>query len=423
MQNFVIMLLTCSVSMSALTLIYMACTPFLIKRYSEKWLYYAWLVVVIGLIIPFRPRWNVMPVFQIGSVAQTGDGALIPTAQMMGGNVYFVAPNVFWLQIAATVWLAGVIAFLSYHAVRHYLFVKMTKRWSVSVTDEQTLDLMQTLKKEMDITKRIDLNVCSSAGSPMLIGLVKPRIFIPTAEMAHDELRYILKHELVHYKRKDILYKYLVLAATAANWFNPVVYLAAKEIANLCEMSCDAEVVKNEDADTRQFYSETIIGVVKYKSKLKTALSTNYYGGKNGMRKRISTIMSMNNKKAGVVVACMALVVTLGTGFVFAAPAPVNVINSGSVLTSGQPPFVENDGTLVPLRTVTEELGADVGWDSSTQTVTAVKGGITITLKIGSNSLTRNGEQKTLDVPAQIVDGRVLVPIRAIAENLGIEVD
>ena len=423
MQNFVITLLTCSVSMSALTLIYMACTPFLIKRYSEKWLYYAWLVVVIGLIIPFRPRWNVMPVFQIGSVAQTGDGALIPTAQMMGGNVYFVAPNVFWLQIAATVWLAGVIAFLSYHVVRHYLFVKMTKRWSVSVTDEQTLDLMQTLKKEMDITKRIDLNVCSSAGSPMLIGLVKPRIFIPTAEMAHDELRYILKHELVHYKRKDILYKYLVLAATAANWFNPVVYLAAKEIANLCEMSCDAEVVKNEDADTRQFYSETIIGVVKYKSKLKTALSTNYYGGKNGMRKRISTIMSMNNKKAGVVVACIALVITLGTGFVFAAPAPVNVINSGSVLTSGQPLFVENDGTLVPLRTVTEELGADVGWDSSTQTVTAVKGDITITLKIGSNSLTRNGEQKTLDVPAQIVDGRVLVPIRAIAENLGIEVD
>jgi beta-lactamase regulating signal transducer with metallopeptidase domain len=114
----------------------MACTPFLIKRYSEKWLYYAWLVVVIGFIIPFRPQWNVMPVFQIGSAAQTGDSALIPAAQMMGGNEYFVAPNISWLQIAAIVWLAGVIAFLLYHAVRYYLFVKMTKRWSESVTDK-----------------------------------------------------------------------------------------------------------------------------------------------------------------------------------------------------------------------------------------------------------------------------------------------
>jgi beta-lactamase regulating signal transducer with metallopeptidase domain len=385
----------------------MACTPFLMKRYAEKWLYYAWLVVVIGLIIPFRPRWNITPVFQIGNAAQIENGAIIPPMQMMGENIYFSAPAISWFHIAAIVWFAGIITFLAYHAARHYRFVKMTKRWSVRVTDEQTLDLLQSLKKEMGITKRIDLNICASAGSPMLIGLFKPRIFIPTAKMAHDELRHILKHELVHYKRKDILYKYLVLAATAANWFNPVVYLATKEIANLCEMSCDVEVVKNADADTRQFYCEAIIGVVRYQSKLKTALSTNYYGGKKGMKQRISSIMSTSNKNAGVVVACMALVITLGTGFVFAAPPTVN----------------ENVGTLVPLRTITEELGADVRWDPSTQTVTAEKDGITLTLEIGSDSLTRNGEQIALDEPAQIVDETILVPIRAIAENLGIVVD
>ena len=51
MQNFIITLLTCSVTMSALALLYMAITPLLAKRYSEKSRYYAWLIIVVGLIV------------------------------------------------------------------------------------------------------------------------------------------------------------------------------------------------------------------------------------------------------------------------------------------------------------------------------------------------------------------------------------
>jgi beta-lactamase regulating signal transducer with metallopeptidase domain len=98
--------------------------------------------------------------------------------------------------------------------------------------------------------------------------------------LAHDELRFIIKHELVHYKRKDLLYKYLVLAATAIHWFNPVVHLISKAIDVLCEISCDAEVIRNTSADTRKKYSEAIIGVAMYQIKQKTALSTNFNGGK-----------------------------------------------------------------------------------------------------------------------------------------------
>jgi len=150
----------------------------------------------------------------------------------------------------------------------------------------------------------------------------------------------------------------------------------------------------------------------------------------------------MDMKKAGIAIVCMALVITLGTGVVFAAnananattsnnelsileivPVPISVINNGSALTFDQPPIVENGRTLVPLRAIFEELGADIEWDQSTQTVTAVRGDIKITIQIGSNILTRNGEQITLDVPPQIVGGRSLVPLRAIAESFGVEVD
>jgi len=129
----------------------------------------------------------------------------------------------------------------------------------------------------------------------------------------------------------------------------------------------------------------------------------------------------MDMKKTGVVIVCMALAITLGSGVVFAAP--VNVSVNGSELTFDQPAIVENGRTLVPLRAIFEELGAPVEWDQSTQIVTATKGDITVTIQIGSNILTRNGEQITLDVPPQIVGGRALVPLRAIAESFGVEVD
>jgi len=128
-------------------------------------------------------------------------------------------------------------------------------------------------------------------------------------------------------------------------------------------------------------------------------------------------------KKASVALACMVLVITLGSGVVFAQQLPIIVNVNGSELTFDQPAIIVGDRALVPLRAIFEELGANVEWDNSTQIVTAIKGDITITIQIGNDILTRNGEQITLDVPPQIVGGRALVPLRAIAESFGAEVD
>jgi hypothetical protein len=154
-----------------------------------------------------------------------------------------------------------------------------------------------------------------------MFGFINTPILLPTVELAEDELRFIFKHELVHYKRKDLWYKMLVLTATAIHWFNPFVYLIAKAINVQCELSCDAEIVRNTDADTRLQYSETIIGIIKYRSNLKTALSTNFYGGKKGMKNRVSSIMDTSKKKAGIAIICAVLLITFTTGFVFAVNA------------------------------------------------------------------------------------------------------
>jgi len=313
-------------------------TPFLAKRYSRKGLYYAWLIIVVGLIIPFRPQWgnaviNVemptsipLPVVHMSSEAPgyASLPATLPvfTTPYLNNNVISsTAPNISWWQIGFMVWLAGLIIFIAYHSVKYYFFTKTARRWSKNITDERVLFLLQNLKSEMGITRKIPVYLCACVGSPMMIGLFKPRILIPSGEFAQDELRFILKHELVHYRRKDLLYKYLVMAATALHWFNPVVYMMARAINVQCETSCDAEVLRSADINTRQSYGEIMIGVAQYRSKLKTVLATNFYGGKNSMRSRILSIMDTRKKSRGIFIICVMLVLVMVIGTVFAVQA------------------------------------------------------------------------------------------------------
>ena len=325
MQNFIITLLICSITMSALALLYMAATPLLAKRYSVSGRYYAWLIFVIGLIIPFRPRLGnpivrvdlpgntALPVLRLGNAAPV----MVPSNDALPSAV----PNIQWWQIVAGVWLAGMFLFLAYHLVKHYRFLKLAARWGEDIADKQTLALLENLKAQMGISRKIGLQSCGSVGSPMLIGFIHPKIILPNKDFALDELRFILKHELVHFKRKDLWYKSLVLIAAAIHWFNPLIYLIVKAIDIQCELSCDAEVVRNMGADIRLSYSETIIGVVRYKSSIATAFSTNFYGGKKGMKSRIFSIMDKGKKKTGLVILCVALMLTVGTGAAFAANA------------------------------------------------------------------------------------------------------
>ena len=100
----------------------------------------------------------------------------------------------------------------------------------------------------------------------------------------------------------------------------------------------------------------------------------------------------------------------------------IQVILNNSKLNFDQPPIIINDRTLVPLRAIFEALGATVDWDGNIQTVTSKKGNTTVTIAIGDNKLYVNNNVTVLDVPAQIVNDRTLVPVRAISEAFGCNV-
>nr|WP_269438207.1 copper amine oxidase N-terminal domain-containing protein [Phosphitispora fastidiosa] len=82
-------------------------------------------------------------------------------------------------------------------------------------------------------------------------------------------------------------------------------------------------------------------------------------------------------------------------------------------------PIVKDGRTLVPMRAIFNKLGATVNWEEATQTVTAHTYYADVTLQIGSKTAQVNGRDVTLDIAPQIVDGSTLVPLRFISESLG----
>lgn len=118
--------------------------------------------------------------------------------------------------------------------------------------------------------------------------------------------------------------------------------------------------------------------------------------------------------------AVCALLLLLSAPALAAAATPVLV--DGRALDFDAPPRVIDGRTLVPMRAIFEALGAEVLWDSATRTVTGIRGATTVTLSIGSTQALLSGQPATLDVPAQIFAGRTFVPLRFVGEALGADV-
>ena len=101
----------------------------------------------------------------------------------------------------------------------------------------------------------------------------------------------------------------------------------------------------------------------------------------------------------------------------------VNVKINGKIINFDQDPVIHEGRTLVPLRAIFEELGAEVDWNGETQTVTAYKDGITVSMRIGTTNMAVNNSVIVLDVAAMLINGRTLVPARAVSEAFKCKVD
>ncbi|MZQ75500.1 MAG: hypothetical protein GT589_04995 [Peptoclostridium sp.] len=100
-----------------------------------------------------------------------------------------------------------------------------------------------------------------------------------------------------------------------------------------------------------------------------------------------------------------------------------NVISKVGKFKFDVPPVIKEGRTLIPVRAILEGFGANVEWDAATKTVTITKDGTTIVLMLEEKTATVNGQSISLDIPVEIMNNRTVVPLRFIAESMGLTVE
>ena len=208
-------------------------------------------------------------------------------------------------------YLAGAAAFLLCQGVSYVRFRRTVRRWRSGVTRGDYRALLQDTARSLNVTAP-EMFVCEAISTPAVTGVLHPRLLLPHERYDVQELRYILRHELCHLKRRDMLLKLVLLAANAMHWFNPVVYLMLRQADEDIELACDSAATDGLDRAERAAYSRTLLAAVQ--SHVRALPATTCFGGTvERLKRRITNVLGAQKKRGlGVVALVLALTLTAG---------------------------------------------------------------------------------------------------------------
>jgi beta-lactamase regulating signal transducer with metallopeptidase domain len=360
MNSALITLLSLSAFGSVLALILVLLKPLMKNRVSKTFFYYLWLIVLVRLCLPFGVSlpapsgWyggaSAVDVQTVGaeltdSMAGGGIGESVPSSysappvnvtaaaatvsaepsggaagsslapgrdaslrkaldalQTLGG--WLTNPNI-WL----TVWAAGALLSLAWHLSGYIRFAVIIKRTAIN-PDEDDLAVFHEYRE----SGRVRLIVSEFVKTPMLLGILRPAVVLPPVPYVQigmaESLRDILKHELTHYHRCDLFYKWFAVLVTSLHWFNPLMLFVRREIDRACELACDETVIGSLTPAQKQHYGETLMSLAVRQTYPLGILATTMCEDKTQLKERLVSIMKHKAKTRTAVL--LSLVLLLG---------------------------------------------------------------------------------------------------------------
>ena len=297
--------------------------PLFDKRYAAKLRYFIWLIIAIRLIFPYdiafyhRPAPPVQITFPdavlysrpVNNDTDTvilpeGDDkqaeTLPPSADDKPVQVLPEAETparLTVLEAVSLIWICGTLSVFLYLIGRY--FIVSAKYRNSSAGDYTLQKATDSLCREMNIKNSLPVYRCSRVSSPVIMGIFRPRIYIPCIDTKPDILDMILRHELMHYRRKDILYKFILMLSCCIFWFNPFVWMMNRQAQKDIEISCDDAVIKGKDRGFKKLYSDSIMSMLKANTVYRPVFSTGFANDKQTIAARFRNIYSSRIKRSG----------------------------------------------------------------------------------------------------------------------------
>lgn len=254
MSGIFLKLLNLSISASWLVLVVLALR--LVLKRAPKWVnVLLWGMVALRLMLPFSiesalsliPSAETVspevvrfdPAPTITSGVTIIDNAVNPSLSesFAAAPLASVNPLYVWTYLAGWVWLIGLAAMLLYALVS---YLRLRRRVSASIPLWE------------------NIYVCDEVPSPFILGIVRPRIYLPSA-LDEAQRGSVLSHERAHLARRDHWWKPLGFALLAVYWFNPLLWLAYTLLCRDIELACDERVLRGMDAGQVKAYSSALL--------------------------------------------------------------------------------------------------------------------------------------------------------------------
>ncbi len=408
MNNTILTILSLSASGSVLALILLALRPLLKNKVSKTFQYYIWLLVLLRLALPLSfdgsimsqiiPQTGMTPV-PVVSTPDDGNGItqgdntpqgnepntppeVAPSGMAPNGNA---APNPnlpaaseptrfniwqFALDHLTAIWLLGAALYLGWFVTAYLRFSRKLRKTSIR-PHPQDMEVYAKLRSHT----RVRLVCNPYINTPMLIGFLSPCIVIPQLAYAENgmksDLRHILRHELTHYRRRDLLYKWFVVLVSALHWFNPLMVLVRREVSRTCELSCDEAVIRSLDAAERQDYGETLLAIASSKRLPTGVVTTTMCEGKRELKERLESIMTYKSKSVFMVAVSLILALLLAGCSVALGAASVTQMPDEASLsptatdTSGVSTSPDVEASPSPAATDTPDVSTIPGVEAS----------------------------------------------------------
>ena len=298
-----------NLSISASWLVLAVLVLRLVSKRSPKWMnVLLWGIVALRLVLPFsiESALSLLPSAETVSPAVvqfdpaptiTSGVSVIDNAVNPALSEHFAAaptasvnPLYVWTEIAGWVWLIGLGAMLLY-ALLSYL--RLRRRVSVSRCVRENIYL------------------CDAISSPFILGVVKPRIYLPSG-LDEVQRQNVLSHERAHLTRRDHWWKPLGFVLLAVYWFNPVLWLAYTLLCRDIELACDERVIRTMDESAVKTYSTVLLACSMPR---KAVITCPLAFGEVGVKERVRNALHYKKPAFWVVAASVAVCVVVAVCF------------------------------------------------------------------------------------------------------------
>ena len=298
-----------NLSISASWLVLAVLVLRLISKRSPKWVnVLLWGIVALRLVLPFsiESALSLIPSAETVSPAAvqfapaptiTSGVSVIDNAVNPSLSEHFAAaptasvnPLYVWTEIAGWVWLIGLGAMLLYALVS---YLRLRRRVSVS------------------LCVRENIYLCDAISSPFILGVVKPRIYLPSG-LDEVQRQNVLSHERAHLARRDHWWKPMSFALLAVYWFNPVLWLAYTLLCRDIELACDERVIRTMDESAVKTYSTVLLACSMPR---KAVITCPLAFGEVGVKERVRNALHYKKPAFWVVAASVAVCVVVAVCF------------------------------------------------------------------------------------------------------------